>query len=137
MKKFITSVVLGIVIFINPMYVSAATICYSLQMGLLQAYFQFSGGKVDQKPFAGRFINFNVPCEIPVWASMVTDSDGVHYISINMSHDPEKICSNGVWFHASGQTVESMTGEVDLGQNGTYEGVFSLSKVNCNSIEQQ
>jgi hypothetical protein len=121
----------------NPIFVSAATICYSMQAGLLQAYFYLSGRKIDQKPFSGKYMNLNVPCEIPVWSSIVTDSDGAFFITINLPHDPDNVCSNPVWFHASGQSIESMDGEVDLNQDGTYEGTFELSKINCDSIEQQ
>jgi hypothetical protein len=137
MRKLIITAVFGILFCLNPIYVSAKTICFSMHVGFVQSFFVLSGGKIDTKPFSGKWMDQDFECTIPAWASIVTDSDGVHYISINMPHDAAANCNPGVWFHASGQTIDSMFGEIDVEQDGTYENTFSITKINCNTIEQQ
>lgn len=131
MKKLIVLVILGLILGLQP-EVFAKTICFAGGGGATGSFFFFSGGKVDQKPFSGNWI---IPgfCNVPAWGSIIADSIGNIHISVNTVHDPITACTS-VWFSATGPTTASMSGQFDNGQDGTFEGSFTMTEVNCGSI---
>jgi hypothetical protein len=132
MKKFIILSILGLVVCLQPSILLAKTICFAGGGGAAGSYFYLSGGKFEQKPFSGNWV---IPgfCNVPAWGSIVLDSIGNTYISVNTVHDPVSTCTS-VWFTASGATTASLSGQYDNSQDGTFEGAFTLTEVNCDTI---
>lgn len=130
MKKITILIILGLILCIQPV-VFAKTICFAGGGGATGIFWYFSGGKVDQKPFSGNLVSGSRT--LPSWASMITDSVGNVFVSLNNSHDPAGGFTS-VWLSASGPSTLSLSGQYDNNQDGTFEGPFTLTEVNCLSI---
>jgi hypothetical protein len=132
MKKITILIILGLILCIQPV-VFAKTICFAGGGGATGIFWYFSGGKVDQKPFSGNLVAGSIT--IPSWASIITDSVGNLFVSLNNAHDPTGGgLFTSVWISASGPSTLSLSGQYDNQQNGTFEGPLTLTEVNCSSI---
>ncbi|MCI0444554.1 hypothetical protein L0152_15270 [bacterium] len=133
MKKFIILAILGLVICLQPSNLLAKTFCFAGGGGAAGSYFYLSGGKVELKPFSGNWVIPGGTCNVPAWGSIVLDSVGNVFISVNTVHDPTTPCTS-VWFTASGTSTSSLSGQYDNNQDGSFEGAFTMTEVNCGTI---
>lgn len=127
MKKLIVPVLLGIVLFLNPFDLSAKSVCWTDGT----SFFAVSGGKVNEKPFAGAFISPGLGCHGTIWASIVTSGIGVQAITIE-GNLPSP-CINFV-VEANSPPSLNATGFFDNLEDATSDGAITLTVVNCSSV---
>lgn len=130
MKKLTVLAWVVLAFCLNPAGLFATTYCLQDGTG---GYYYLSGGKIDQKPFAGYFV---VPgmCHTAGWGVIYHQSFGT----------PQVL--RVTWFsaHDSGCRALMMSGETDItlngtmifdnGGNGTVEGTSTLTAVSCKAF---
>lgn len=127
MKKLTMPVLLGILCFLHPFDLLAKSICLTDALG---TYFVLAGGKVDQKPYAGKFENQF--CHGTLSAAIVTIAPGT--VSITMEGNGSSPCSN---FLLVADTNTSFQGWsiLDTNEDGISNGKLYLTPVSCGSVQ--
>jgi hypothetical protein len=126
MKKLIIStfVVLALVLSAEPSF--AKKICLEDNFG---GVWELKGGKVDKKPYAARYIVGGV-CEIPGYATAITDSNG---IQVALVHTQTDVCQV-VMYQILADELFNGSGSYDALANGTIDGNVTLTNISCKSI---
>jgi hypothetical protein len=132
MKKFSLLILFGCVFLVLPKIGFTKTYCFTGEAGAT-VYFELKSGKVDKKPFAGHVAIPGSGCIAGLWAAIITDNAGIQWITTNNSHDPVSGCSS-VQTYGSGNAEFGFNINYDNGQDGTIDGSFFISPINCNAV---
>lgn len=130
MKKVILPVLFGILFLLQNGF--AKEVCYTGFSGAT-VYFILDGGKVNEKPFAGRVFVLEPGCNLPAWASITTDESGVDHIGISVSYDPNGGCGNAQAY-GTGSARQGFSLTFDNGQDGVIDGTFETEKIKCSDV---
>jgi hypothetical protein len=131
MKKLMIPIVFGLIFCIQPVDLFAKTICFASDGSVLGAYLVLSGGKVDEKPFAGNWVFGSKT--VPTWGAVIKDASGNIQLSFCNPHHPSTFPPNFCG-SLSGPSTLSLSGQIDFQSNGTFDGPVTLTEVNCNTI---
>src|SRR5512141_1528721 len=107
MKKLIIPVLLGFALFLVPLHAFGLTVCYTDGF----SYFLLAGGKVNLKPFAGRFVSPAFGCHGTLTGSIVTTGPGIQTISIEGNLGPP--CLNFALYGTTADPQLNFTGVFD------------------------
>ena len=124
-------IVFGVLLCIQPADLFAKTICFAGGDGANGAYLFLSGGKTDEKPFAGNLVIGSFT--IPTWGVLIQDASGNIQISFCGPHSPSGT-SSSFCGSLSGPTTLSLSGQFDNKSDGSFDGSMTLTEVNCSSI---
>lgn len=128
MKKLIIPVLLGFALFLVPLHASALTVCYTDGF----SFFVLAGGKVNLKPFAGRFVSPPFGCHGTVTGSIVTTAPGVQTISIEGNLGSP--CVNFALFGTTADPQLNFTGVFDNQENATADGNATMTRIDCGTV---
>ena len=128
MKKLIIPVLLGLVVFLLPLSVSAKTVCWTDGF----SFFVLAGGKVNLKAVAGKFVSPAFGCHGTLTGSIVTTAPGVQTISIE-GNLPSP-CVNFALFGTTADPALNFTGVFDNNENATSDGNSTMTVVNCGTV---
>lgn len=126
MKKLIVPVLFGIALLLHPFDLFAKNYC--LTDGF--SFFVLSKGKVNQKPFAGKFVNGN--CQGTLWASVV--SNGIGTVALMIEGNIPSPCVNFIIEATGDSNLTSSSGIFDNSENATSDGSVTLTPVSCSSV---
>jgi hypothetical protein len=95
-------------------------------------YWELSGGRVGKKTFTARLI---LPgfCQTGGYADITRVNSNTLLISLFNSHDINGTCVPVLWSATTNADFEG-SGSYDTLADGSTEGTFTLTKVNCSSI---
>lgn len=127
MKKLIVPVLFGIALLLHPFDLFAKNYC--LTDGT--SFFVLSKGKVNEKPFAGKFVHPN--CQGTLWASVVTNGIGTVALMIE-GNAPPPSCVNFIIEANGDSNLISSTGIFDNNEDATSNGAITLTPVSCSSV---
>jgi len=131
MKKGIAFFLFILLLNLLPHDLFAKTICYQGGGSALGIFWYISGGKISQKPFSGYVSGLQL--HVPIWASILQDNSGNYYFSSNNAHLPAGNGSNA-WYTATGLSTGFMNGQVDINQDGVFDGSFTITEISCTSV---
>ncbi|HEY7162391.1 MAG TPA: hypothetical protein VH815_14085 [Acidobacteriota bacterium] len=126
-KKLIIStfVILALVLSAKPSF--AKKICLRDNFG---GIWELKGGKIDKKPYSARYIIPAGFCELPGYATAVTDSTGVQ---VSFVHTQTDLCQ-AVMYQIHGDELFNGIGNFDFLADGTVEGPLTMTNISCNSL---
>jgi hypothetical protein len=95
-------------------------------------YWELTGGKPDKKTYTARLV---VPgfCEVGGYADATIMNSDTLLVSLFNSHDTDGQCVP-VLFSATTNKNFVGSGKYDTLADGSIEGTFTLTKINCSSI---
>lgn len=107
----------------------AAKVCLQDNVG---GFWELKGGKVDKKTFTAKYI---VPgaCVLGGYADVTLTNSGTLVVSLYNSHSASANC-NVVFWSASTNIFFGGSGEYDIVGDGSIDGTFSLTPVNCSTL---
>lgn len=107
----------------------AAKVCLQDNFG---GFWELKGGKIDKKTFTAKYI---VPgtCVLGGYADASLTNSGTLVVSLYNSHSASANC-NVVFWSASTNIFFAGSGEFDIVGDGSVEGNFNLTPVNCSSL---
>jgi hypothetical protein len=132
MKKCSLLILFGCALLMMPQSGFAKTFCFVGVSGG-NVYFELSSGKADVKPFGGQIVIEGQGCRAGLWAAVTTDNLGIQWVTTNNSHDPTAGCGN-VQTYGFGNIANGFEISYDNEQDGTIEGSFIISPINCNQV---